>query len=169
MFDNIVFIGNAISLVGACIMVATGFIKKKEHVLAAQCAQFGIMGIGNLVLGGITGLISNLVSILRNLICLKFKFTIPLKLIFIAIQIGLSAYFNNLGFIGWLPVIAACLFTWFLDVKSDLGLKFVIIAAEILWIIYDITLLNFTSMTFDILTIISSIIGIIRIKKASIA
>lgn len=164
---TIILIGNAISFVGACIMVATGFIKKKENVLIAQCAQFGIMGIGNLVLGGFTGLISNLVSILRNFVCLKREFTLPFKIVFIAIQIVLAAIFNNMGLIGWLPVIAACLFTWFLDVKSDLGIKFVIIGAELLWIVYDITLMNFTSMTFDILTIISSVVGIVRIKKAA--
>ena len=78
MTTTTLFIGNAICLVGACLMVLTGLIKKKEHVLLTQCAQFGIMGVGNLVLGGVSGLISNLVSILRNVICLKFKFTIPL-------------------------------------------------------------------------------------------
>ncbi|MEE1305436.1 MAG: YgjV family protein [Agathobacter sp.] len=166
MTTTTLFIGNAICLVGACLMVLTGLIKKKEHVLLTQCAQFGIMGVGNLVLGGVSGLISNLVSILRNVICLKFKFTIPLKIVFIAIQFVLTFIFNSEGIFGWLPAIAAAIFTWFLDVKSDIQLKYVIIFTELFWIVYDIHNKNFTSLFFDIMTIITSIIGIYRLHTA---
>ena len=116
--------------------------------------------------GGVSGLISNLVSILRNVICLKFKFTIPLKIIFIAIQFVLTFIFNSEGIFGWLPAIAAAIFTWFLDVKSDVQLKYVIIFTELFWIVYDIHNKNFSSLFFDIMTIITSIIGIYRLHSA---
>ena len=129
---NTILLGNLISLAGAVLMVVIGFIKRKEKVLAVQCVQFSLMGAGNLVLGGVTGALSNLLSLVRNLICYKTGITLPLKLIFIAAQAGLSLWVNTQGLIGLLPVIAACIFTWFLDVKSDLGMKILLIGTQCL-------------------------------------
>ena len=163
---TLIIIGNIISFIGAGLMVLIGFIKEKKNVLIAQCGQFAILGIANLVLGGVTGFISNMVSIVRNIIVIYFPFTLPLKIIFIVLQLALSIPFNTQGAIGYLPVAAAAIFTWFLDTKSDVTLKIVIILTEILWIIYDISLFNFTSMAFDIFTLISNGIGIIMIMKS---
>lgn len=162
---NLILIGNIVCLVGAAVMVAIGFIKNKKNILLAQCAQFAIMGAGNLILGGVTGFVSNMVSILRNLICLKKEFTVPLKIFFIVIQILLSFKVNTMGLIGWFPIIAACIFTWCLDTKSEVVLKAVIIGTELLWCIYDFVLYNFTSLAFDAFTIISTTIGIIMLLR----
>ena len=102
---NPILLGNLISFAGAFLMVVIGLIKRKEKVLAVQCVQFSLMGIGNLVLGGVTGALSNLISLVRNLICYKFGITIPLKLMFIAVQAGLSLWVNTQGLIGLLPVL----------------------------------------------------------------
>ena len=61
------FIGNIVIFIGALFMVAIGLIKSKKNILIAQNFQFLIMGIGNLILGGTSGFISNMVSIARNL------------------------------------------------------------------------------------------------------
>ena len=63
---NILLIGNAVSMVGCFIMVAIGFLKKKSHILIAQSVQCAFMGAGNLILGGVSGFIANVVS-------MKFK------------------------------------------------------------------------------------------------
>lgn len=161
-----IILGNMISLLGASLMVAIGFIKSKDKVLKAQCIQFGIMGVGNLVLGGVTGFIANIVSIIRNIVCLKTEFIVPLKIVFILAQVVISVKVNTMGVIGWFPVIAACVFTWFLDTKSDTQLKLVIILTEVLWVIYDITLYNYASLIFDLLTIASNTVGIFALRKS---
>lgn len=163
---SIVLIGNLISFTGAMVMIAIGLLKSKKSILVAQCFQFAVMGIGNLVLGGVTGFISNVVSIVRNLICFRWAFTLPLKLFFIALQILLSAHVNTMGLIGWLPIIAACLFTWFLDTPNEIFLKQVIILAQVLWMVYDFTLCNYASTLFDVLTVATTLVGIFRIQKS---
>lgn len=162
---NIILLGNIVALIGAAVMVATGFIKNRRNVLIAQCGQFAIMGASNLILGGVTGMISNIVGVLRNIICLKREFTIPLKIFFIAIQLILSASVNTMGLIGWFPIIAACVFTWFLDTKSDLFLKFIIIVTMLPWCVYDFVLYNYVSFAFDVFTIISNIVGVIMLLR----
>lgn len=76
---NLLLIGNAISMIGCLIMVLIGFLKKKNHILIAQCVQCLFMGVGNLALGGVSGFICNIVTILRNLVFVKFKNTTFLK------------------------------------------------------------------------------------------
>ena len=55
---NLLLIGNAISMVGCLIMVLIGFLKRKNAILIAQCVQCLFMGAGNLILGGISILLS---------------------------------------------------------------------------------------------------------------
>lgn len=160
-----VIIGNAISLGAAVIMVAIGLIKNKDKILVVQCSQFTLYALANLVLGGFTGVLTNTVSVIRNVICIKWKFTTPMKIFFIILQVALAVMINQDGWYGWLPVIAAVSFTWFMDLDNDVLFKFVIIFGQTLWIFYDLHLMNYVSCAFDILTDITTTIGIILILK----
>ena len=162
---NTILVANIFAFVGASLMAGIGLLKKKNQILIVQCVQFLIMGIANLLLGGMTGFISNIASIARNLFCLKWEYTTLWKLIFIAMQILLSAGANNLGLLGWFPIISAVLFTWFLDLKNEVHLKIVIITAQVLWIFYDFNLKNYVTFVFGIITVISNLIGIRMILK----
>lgn len=141
-------------------MVLIGLIKQKNKILWTQTIQFAVLGAGNLILGGISGAIADFISVIRNLISLKREFTLPFKIIFIGLQIVLTAIFNNAGFIGWLPTLAACIFTWCLDTKNEILLKVLIIFAQLMWAIYDLQIKNYTTLIFDIMTCVSNTIGI---------
>lgn len=158
-------IGNVVSFFGAIAMVLVGFIKKREHIIGAQCVQFGLMGAGNLFLGGISGVVSNVVSIVRNLIVYKTdSLNIKLKIIFIAIQAVLTAIFDLGNVYGLLPLAAGIIFTFFLDTKDARVLKVAIIAGEILWLFYDIHNRNYASLVMDVITLITNTIGIVMIQ-----
>ena len=162
---NLLVLGNGISMIGCLIMVAIGFLKKKSHILLAQSVQCGFMGFGNLILGGVSGFIANVVSILRNLIFARFSVTVPLKVFFIALQVVLSLGSLGDGLVCWLPVLASAVFTWFLDTKSEAKLKLVILTTQVMWLIYDIYYRNFVAASFDVLTMISNTIGFFMVKK----
>ena len=160
-----ILLGNIVSLIGSLVLVLIGLIKRKEHVLIAQCFQFGIMSVSNLILGGITGALLNFVSMVRNLIGYKFGITTPIKIVVIVIQVVLSLMMNNLGLIGLLPVISVSAFTWLIDMKSDLGMKLLLMVTTFPWIIYDFTTRNYVSVLFDVAFVCANCIGIYRIKK----
>ena len=163
---NILLIGNAVSMIGCLIMVGIGFIKKKSHILIAQSVQCAFMGAGNLILGGVSGFIANVVTILRNLVFAKREVTTSLKLFFIILQVVLSLGSLGDGLICWLPVLAAVVFTWFLDTKSAATLKVVILFTQVMWLIYDIYYRNYVAATFDVLTMCSNLIGFFMVRKA---
>lgn len=161
---NTILLGNIICMAGSIIMVLTGLIKSNKKVLLTQCAQYGLLAIGNLVLGGISGFISDLIGVVRNLFSLKFQVKWYTKVFFIVIQIILTAIYNQAGFIGWLPTFATCIFTWCIDTKSEILMKLLIIFAQTMWGIYDISIKNYGTLIFDVMTIVASIISIIKIK-----
>lgn len=160
-----VIVGNVISFLGASLMVVAGFLKKRDTILTVQCAQFGLMGLANCVLGGFTGAISSLVSIVRNLVSKKRVLGVPLKLTFIALQTALSLGVGARGWIDWLPVASACLYTWMIDARSPVRLKIALILAQVFWVAYDLTILNYVAFCFDIFTIMANLLGILRLRR----
>jgi len=163
---NTLLIGNIVSGIGCLIMVAIGLLKKKSHILIAQSFQCAFMGAGNLILGGVNGFIANVVSIVRNLVFVKCQSTTVLKLAFIAVQLVLSLGSMGDGWVAWLPILATALFTWFLDTKHTSTLKLVIITTQVMWLTYDIYYRNFVAVTFDVMTMVSNLIGFFMVRKA---
>jgi hypothetical protein len=161
----VLFFGNLVSMVGCILMVAIGFVRKKERVITLQCFQFGILGLSNLILGATSGFISGMVSVARNLIFPRVKGGLWLKLLFILIQVGLTLLVGVEGFISLLPLFAGVLFTWFMDARSDVQIKVVIIGAQILWAMHDLSYRNYVAFTFDLLTIASNAFGILLLKR----
>ena len=162
---NLLLIGNAMSMIGCLIMVFIGFLKRKNHILIAQCAQCVFMGVGNLVLGGISGFICNIVTIIRNLVFLKIPNTTFLKVFFIGLQFVLSIGSLSAGFISWLPILAAALFTWCMDTKSEARLKICILITQVMWLTYDLYFRNYVASAFDVMTFVSNCIGLYMVCK----
>ena len=114
-----------------------------------------------------SGFICNIVTIVRNFAFLKFKNTAALKIFFIVLQFLLSIGTLSAGWISWLPIIAAALFTWFLDTKSEARLKVIILATMVMWLIYDLHYRNYVASAFDVMTLFSNSMGLHMILKNS--
>lgn len=163
--DTPVILGNAVSLLACTVMVLIGFIKNKKRYIIMQNLQFLLNGTSHLLLGGIGGAIASGVSIIRNLIFSKWDCTPVIKIILIVIQTALSLPTVTANPITWLPVIAAGMFTWYIDTKNVMWFKWVIIITLIMWGVYDIYHQNYVSIWFRIFTIISNGISMWKIHK----
>lgn len=157
-------IGNIIALIASLLMVYTGIIKEKKKVLYVQSMQIGLFAISNLVLNGISGFIINAINFIRNIICYRNKLNVLMKLIISIVSIGLTLYFNNFGIIGLLPLVSALVYLWFMTIKDDIKFKIILIISVALWLAYDFTIKSYTASVFDILTILTSIISIFRLR-----
>ena len=160
-----ILLGNGVFFLGAVILVLLGLIKTKRNILIAQILQEAFMGAGMLILGGIAGFIVDVVAIFRNLVCIKWNYTLKWKLIFIAAQAGLYAVFGTEGLCGWLPVVAMCLFTWFLDSENVILLKVLIAVMQLMWLVYDISIVNYVGMVVDVVSAVTNVVGIFLVKK----
>jgi len=157
---NHLLLGNAVCLVGAVLMVAIGFIKRKKQILIVQSLQFAIMGAGNLILGGVTGGLSNFVGIARNVYCLRRPLGLWSGAAFLAVQAALTWAVNTNGLMGWLPMAATLVFTLSINTRDERLLKSAIIFGQLCWLAYDLWLRSYTSAVFDALTVLSNLWGI---------
>ncbi len=160
-----VYIANIFSFVGCILMVLTGLIKKKENILWVQCIQFVFMGTAHLMLGAVSGLVCCVVSILRNIAFTKLPSTFWMKAGFIVLQIVLTFSGGYFAMIELLPILAAVVFTWFLDLKNPVHFKIMLICAQLMWVAYDFYYGNVVAGVFDVMTISSNGIGILMLKR----
>ena len=159
---NIV-LGNIIALLASLVMIYTGLIKDKSKIIYVQSIQIFLFAISNAILGGITGVITNIVSFARNILCFKNKLNLPIKILITILSIIFSIIFNNIGFIGILPLISTISYIWLMDIKDVIKFKFLIIFTLVLWCIYDFAIKSYTGGLFNLFTIITNIISIFQI------
>ena len=160
-----VFLGNLVSLAGCIVMVLIGLIKDKNKYVIMQTLQFLLNALSHFLLGGFGGSIAALVSAARNVIISKWKCTPAIKIAIIAVQIALSVPTVTENPITWLPLIAAGMFTWFIDTKDVMWFKWVIIITLSMWIVYDLCHQNYVSIWFSIFTIVTNGISMVKIHK----
>ena len=160
-----IVIGNIIALVASILMVYAGYIKVKKKILFTQIIQILLSVVSNLVLGGYTGAIINAVSCVRDILCYKDKLGTKEKVVLIIASTVFSIMFNNLGWIGYLPLISTVVYIIFMSVKDVKKFKYLTIFAMASWLIYDIYIKAYVAAVFDAFTIITSIIAIIQIIR----
>lgn len=161
----LLIVGNLIALIASILMVYSGILKEKKKILFVQTIQIGLSVLSNIVLGGITGAIINGISMIRNIICYKDKLGLKEKIIITVLSVVLSIIVNNLGVIGFLPVISTIVYIWLMNIKDVKKFKLLIIFTMFMWFIYDFTIKSYTSAIFDILTIISNMISLVYVKN----
>lgn len=155
---------NIISLIGSVIMIFVGLIKNKKKILGVQIVMFALFAVANVMLGAVTGAVTNGLSIIRNGITFFTEFGLPYQIGFICVQATLCLLLNNGGLIGWLPVLGVGLFTLTVN-KSAKVMKAVIIVTQIMWTVYDLFYKNYSAAIFDVVTMVSNAVGIYLILR----
>jgi hypothetical protein len=158
-------IAQVLSLIGYTLMVITGYIKKEKKMLRTQDVQLIFIIAMGVLLNAFSGIIINTVQIIKNEIYLRGKLNKYTKAAIVGLGIVMTLIFNNGGIAGWLPAVNLFIFTYFLGMGGAIGIKILIFITTCGWGVYDFSIKNYVGFIFDILTIISCIIGIIRLKK----
>ena len=159
------FIGNLIALLGSFVMVYSGTIKDKKGTIFVQSIQIALLATSNIVLGGISGFIINSINLIRNIISYKNLLNIKMKIIISIISIILTLVFNKEGLIGYLPLISTLIFTWFMTIKDIIKFKYALAISVFLWLIYDFSIRSYTASLFDAITVVVTLLSIIKIKN----
>lgn len=160
-----VLIANIVALIASIIMVSVGLIKKKKRIIYVQTIQIALFVLSNILLGAISGIIINSISCIRNILCYKNKLTKNAKIIIIILSTILTLVFNNQGVMGLLPLISSVIYIIYMDQKNVIKYKNILRFTLILWLIYDFYIMSYTSSFFDLISVISTTIGINELKK----
>ena len=160
-----VIAANVIDFVAALLQVGSGAIKKKSRILAVQIIQLLMQAVSMLLLGGVTGAVSNVLSCYRNYLCYKEKLTTPWKAILIAASILMTVLLNDQGILGMLPAAVCTVFIIFMDVKNPVKFKLLVTLSFVPWMVYHFILGSYVGAAFDAATIITNTLTLISMTK----
>jgi len=160
-----ILIGNIIALLSSTFMVISGIVKEKKKVLFYQIIEVILALIAYVFLNTMSGVIINALNLVRNILGYNNKLNVVAKIIISILSIILVLYFNNNGLIGLLPLITILVWIWAMTIENVILFKLIFAFNISLWIVYDLNVKNYVAFVFDIITIISIFISIIRIKK----
>lgn len=134
---NTVLLGNLFSL-GAAICLAISVLKKTKTDFIGWQMGDDILGcLTCLTLGSYPALTVCFVCFIRNILAYKNKLTPLLTTILFLCNIIVGSYVNNLGYIGWLPIIASASYTIFVYLATTAQqMRLALISNLALWTIH---------------------------------
>ena len=163
---TIYLLAQVFSAIGALCVAISSFAKSKHKMLVWQITDYIFTAIANLLLGGYTGALTISISIIRNSLMVKKKMTKAILTILIIIQIIVGSYLNQLGLIGYLPIISSVSYSLAIAITRNLQwLRWVIIENMLLWLIYDLTIQAYPAAVTDITITLTTLIAIIKNRK----
>lgn len=154
-------------------MVAVQF-KQKKHILIAFIFVNIFAGLGYILLGAYTGLLTCGIAVIQTIIQYIFdkkQKEVPkyFSIIYLVSSI-IGGFFTYKTFIDILPLLSFVMYTLSILPKKESTVRKFTLLKLLLWIPYDAFNFAFASMIGRIITVISTIVGMIRldIKKEKV-
>ena len=160
-----VIIANIIDFVAAMIQVGSGAIKKKTKILVVQIIQLLMQAVSMLLLGGVTGAVSNVLSCFRNYLCYKEKLNLVWKIVLIVASIAMTIALNKQGLLGIIPAAVCTIYIIFMDINDPIKFKLLVTLSFVPWMFYHFILKSYTGAIFDAATVVTNSITLYIIKK----
>ena len=161
----IIIIANIIDFLAATIPVGSGWMKQKTKILIAQIVQLLLQGVSMLLLGGITGAVSNVLSCFRNYLCYKGKLSNLWKGILIAASVLLTVLLNEQGILGIIPAAVCTVYILLMDTKDAIRFKLLVTLTFLPWVVYHFALRAYVGAVVDIATIIANGVTLCQMIK----
>ena len=160
-------IGNVCSILAMATDSISSTRKTTKGVLLVQSLSQLIYFIGTVVLKGYSGAVQNAVSILRNFVAIREIHNKYVEWILAGLGVVLGLAFNNLGFMGLLPVIANFQYTIaifrFQDNERALKISFAIAIG--LFAVFNIAIYNVVGMLSNSVVFITTVAVLLKPNK----
>lgn len=160
-------IGNVCSILAMATDSISSTRKTTKGVLLVQSLSQLIYFIGTVVLKGYSGAVQNAVSILRNFVAIREIHNKYVEWILAGLGVVLGLAFNNLGFMGLLPVIANFQYTIaifrFQDNERALKISFAIAIG--LFAVFNIAIYNVVGMLSNSVVFVTTVAVLLKTNK----
>ena len=164
-----VVIGNLFSVLATGADLWGASRKSARAMLWAQTVSQGFLGISSLVLGGYSAVVQNVVSMIRNLTALREKTSQWIEYLLVALGVVLGIVCNNLGVIGWLPVVANLEYSIavFRLKHNERLLKAAFALCIVLYIIFNLAICNYVGAVSNVAVLITTVVSICKTGTGS--
>ena len=160
-------IGNVCSLLAMVTDSVSSTRKTAKGVLLVQSLSQLIYFIGTVVLKGYSGAVQNAVSILRNFVAIRDIRSKYVEWALVGLGVVLGLAFNNLGFMGLLPVIANLQYTIavfrFQDNQRALKISFAIAVG--MFAVFNIAIFNVVGVVSNSVVFVTTLAVLLKRGK----
>ena len=161
-----IIIGNIISFIAALFMALASWSRDIKRVYIYQAVECTLLSVASIFFSSWSGIASLLLCAVRNMLSAYNKLTKKILIIMLVILVFIGLFINNRGAIGWIAVAATMLYTFgACFFHNELLIKINILINLVLWIIYDIIIMDFSSCGMDSIVLIVTIFAILRVLK----
>jgi len=152
-------LGNIFSFLASLCTAVSVVKKNKTDFMYWQVGNTIFAILTNIVLFSYSGVTTNAVSLVRNVLAYKNKLSFVITLIICAISLFLGITFNNRGLIGILPVFSSAGYTLCIYLtKNEQQLRYALIIDLFLWATYYLYIRGYPSaITYMVLNIWTAI------------
>lgn len=160
-------IGNIFSFLASLCTAISVVKKNKEDFMYWQVGNTIFAILTNVALFSYSGITTNAVSLVRNVLASKSKLTFIGTLIICTISISLGIIFNNRGLIGILPVLSSAGYTLCIYLtKNEQQLRYALIVDLSLWATYYLYIRGYPSVITYMILNVWTVIQIYRNRKS---
>lgn len=156
--------GQILGLIYALFLILSNFGKSTKQILFLQTISFFFKTLHYYLLGGISGFLTSLISMIRNIIFYKIKESKIWAVFFIIIYI-IIGIITLKSIYTLLPVFATIIYTLIINYNNPKYLRYGIFITSLTWLIYNIYIISYSGIIIQIIMLISNIIAIIKLDK----
>ena len=164
-----IIIGNVCSLLATVTDTVSSTRKTAKGVLIAQTFSQLFYCIGAIILAGYSAAVQNAVSIVRNLSAMGGKTPKWLEWTLVVLGVVLGIAFNNLGLIGWLPIIAGLSYSLavFRFSNDERKLKWSFAICVGLYTVFNFAIWNIVGAISNLFVCVTTILLLLKKKEST--
>ena len=159
-----ILIGNLFTLVAMGFNAYSSTRKTPKGVLMMQNISQASYGLSSVALGGYSAVVQNVVSIFRNTAAINNVKSKVLEWTLVILGVVFGLVFNNLGWIGLLPVIGNLQYTLaiFRFKGNERKIKLFFLFSVIAFVLFNFAIKNYVGVATDTFVSITTIIMLIK-------
>ena len=143
-------IANCISFAAAVFTAGSCWAKREDVIYYLQVGQCLLLCIASFFFGSYAGIATLALCCIRNFILAKGIYNKSICMLLAAGMLIFGVIFNNMGAVGWIVIAANVIYTlgaYF--AQNELLIKINIIIDLVLWMIYEVIIIDIPSLISD--------------------
>lgn len=159
-------VGNGISFIAGIFLIVSYCVNDVKKAYRYQFLNAFVLAISSVFFLSWTGVTTLSIASARNAMVYKDRLTFNWTIFFLIVSVVLGVLVNTLGFIGLLPVIAIVQITLCnYALKSIKSIKVSFIINSLIYIVYFLAILDFTSAAVETITVALGALSLVRLIR----
>ncbi len=163
---NTLVLGNLISLGASVCLAASCCARSKRSAYQLQASESAVLCASYLVFNAWAGLVTQLLSVCRNLLVIRDRYSVKWMVLFTGLAVVLGIAVNDRGLIGLLPVAATVQLTLcnhFCQTIRQVKASFLVNAVQ--WLVFSFCIGDYVNVCTQVVVMTLCAASLVRMSR----